>query len=61
MLNRLETTIRQRMTDDPATSYTARLAADPAADVIVLALEFPGAEASNGRVFIYDARKLRGR
>ena len=30
MLDRLEATIRQRMTDDPASSYTAKLAADPA-------------------------------
>jgi hypothetical protein len=30
-------------------------------DVIVRAREFPGPEASNGRVFIYEARKLRGR
>ncbi|CAM3171765.1 Phosphoribosyl-ATP pyrophosphatase [Sphingomonas antarctica] len=30
MLDRLEATIRQRMTADPATSYTAKLAADPA-------------------------------
>ena len=30
MLDRLETTIRQRMTADPATSYTARLLNDPA-------------------------------
>ena len=29
MLDRLEATIRQRMTADPATSYTAKLAADP--------------------------------
>lgn len=30
MLDRLEATIRQRMTADPASSYTAKLAADPA-------------------------------
>jgi phosphoribosyl-ATP pyrophosphohydrolase len=30
MLDRLEATIRQRMTADPAQSYTAELAADPA-------------------------------
>ena len=30
MLDRLEATIRQRMTADPAQSYTAKLAADPA-------------------------------
>jgi phosphoribosyl-ATP pyrophosphohydrolase len=30
MLEKLEATIRQRMTADPAGSYTAKLAADPA-------------------------------
>ena len=45
----------------PCPDDLAALAADPAVDVIVLELEFPGAEATNGRVYIYDARKLRGR
>ena len=30
MLTRLEATVRSRLGDDPATSYTARLAANPA-------------------------------
>lgn len=43
----------------PGPADLAALAADPAVDVIVLPHEFPGAVASNGRVFIYEAANLR--
>ena len=37
------------------------LAAEPAADVLVLRQEFPGYAATNGRVFVYDLRGSRAR
>jgi len=43
----------------PTRADFEKLVADPAVDVIVLTHEYPGASASNGRVFLYDARKLR--
>jgi hypothetical protein len=38
-----------------------RLIQEPAVDLIVLPHEYPGYTATNGRLFIYDARRLRGK